>query len=252
MMQGKTSTTKTNTSVLMPKDLADFRRRYRNVTNQLADSGLRQFRGNFAQLRISLARLQDEAEKHNQQAASGFNVFELLGVVHDEVRTHSAFLADLLDPDGAHGQKHLFLKSFLRMCARKHPEFPLPADPVARGLWFIKQEKVTPYGCMDLVVTCPDLGFLLVIENKVMAGEQEQQLKRYSDWMETQRQHYAHRALVYLTPSGRESDSSADCRYFKLSYHDDIYAWLDSALADVQAPRIRETVAQYMEVIASL
>ena len=251
-MRGKADTAAKSMDTLTAENPAQSFHLYRKFKSQLAGSGLKQFRNDLRRLRASLAHLQTLAERQNQQLASEFNLFSLLGVVHDEVYTHSAFLANLLDPDGTHGQNHLFLKSFLRMCASKYPELSLPVEHVPNSLWFVEQEKATLFGCMDLVITCPDRGWLLVIENKVMAGEQEHQLKRYSEWMETQRQHYVHRALYYLTPTGRESDSSAGCRYFKLSYHHDIYEWLDSALASVRAPRVKEAVAQYTEIIAAL
>ena len=41
-----------------------------------------------------------------------FNVFNILGVESEEVRTHSAFLGELLNPNGSHGMKECFLKLF--------------------------------------------------------------------------------------------------------------------------------------------
>ena len=55
-------------------------------------------------------------DKNNALAsASGenFNVFTLLGREGDEVHTHSAILADLLDPNGLHGQGSVFARLFL-------------------------------------------------------------------------------------------------------------------------------------------
>lgn len=42
-----------------------------------------------------------------------FNVFKVLGLTTNEVRTHSAFLAELLNPKGSHGCKDVFLKLFV-------------------------------------------------------------------------------------------------------------------------------------------
>ena len=41
-----------------------------------------------------------------------FNVFRILGLSSSEVRTHSAFIAELLNPKGSHNQKQIFLKLF--------------------------------------------------------------------------------------------------------------------------------------------
>jgi len=40
-----------------------------------------------------------------------FNLFSILGMESDEVSTHSRFLAELLNKNGSHGQKDIFLLS---------------------------------------------------------------------------------------------------------------------------------------------
>jgi len=54
-------------------------------------------------------------EQDKLAAATGenFNVFKILGVEAYEVGTHSAFLSELLSPQGTHGQGSTFLKLFL-------------------------------------------------------------------------------------------------------------------------------------------
>src|SRR5690606_16269877 len=42
-----------------------------------------------------------------------FNIFEILNLQTNEVRTHSAFLAELLNPKGSHLMGHVFLEAFL-------------------------------------------------------------------------------------------------------------------------------------------
>ncbi len=69
---------------------------------QRVESVLKQIRG-----------LKEEDEK---RAATGefFNVFLVPGVRINE-DTHSAILADLLDPNGSHRQRAVFLKHFLNL-----------------------------------------------------------------------------------------------------------------------------------------
>ena len=47
-----------------------------------------------------------------RESGDMFNIFEILKAEHYEVTTHSAILAELLNPKGAHGCNDLFLKSF--------------------------------------------------------------------------------------------------------------------------------------------
>lgn len=41
-----------------------------------------------------------------------FNLFKTINVTTDEVRLHSRFLAELLNPAGTHGQESFFLNKF--------------------------------------------------------------------------------------------------------------------------------------------
>ena len=49
--------------------------------------------------------IEQERMKHKQRKGDCFNVFNTLGLRSNEVRLHSAFLAELLNPDGNHGLK---------------------------------------------------------------------------------------------------------------------------------------------------
>ena len=57
--------------------------------------------------------IEQERMKHKQRKGDCFNVFNTLGLRSNEVRLHSAFLAELLNPDGNHGLKDAMLKEFL-------------------------------------------------------------------------------------------------------------------------------------------
>jgi hypothetical protein len=234
------------------EELESFLNRYRAFTNQLKDLRLQRFQSDFSRLKTSVTSIKTEAEEQNRLLASSFNIFRLLGVTHKEAIVHSALIANLLNPEGAHAQKHLFLDNFLRMCASRFDDFPLPTGDITSSRWVVEKEKVTPFGCMDLVISCPALRFLLVIENKIWASEQPDQLKRYCDWMESKKDRFANQALFYLTPGGDKPHTSADSHCFTLSYHDDISAWLDACLVHVKAPRVRETIVQYLEIIKTL
>ena len=43
-----------------------------------------------------------------------FNIFSILKMETDEVKTHSAFLAELLNPKGSHGQGNIFIDEFVK------------------------------------------------------------------------------------------------------------------------------------------
>lgn len=57
--------------------------------------------------------IEQERMKHKQRKGDCFNIFNTLGLRSNEVRLHSAFLAELLNPNGNHGLKDAMLKEFL-------------------------------------------------------------------------------------------------------------------------------------------
>jgi hypothetical protein len=233
------------------KKLGEFLTRYdQNKRSSEADA-LQRFKQEFNRLRPAYEELQQRVLEEARLYAPQFNIFRLLSVAHLEVTTHSAFLASLLQPDGPHGQQFLFLESFLDYC-QQLPGFPQLDEPVTEGEWSIKTEKRTAYGNLDIVIASPTLGYLIVIENKVYASEQDQQLARYAAWLDEMQEEYSDQALIYLTPRGSAALTSNDKPYFRLSYRQDIAGWLQSILDQIAATSVSETVRQYKQLIITL
>ncbi len=138
------------------------------------------------------------------------------------------------------------------MCTNRYEDFPLPKGNSHTSNWRVEREKSTQYGRLDLVVSNPKLSFLLVIENKIYAPEQADQLLRYAQWLSDQQPYFERQALIYLTPGGNHSNSAGGYPYYPFSYRQDIYHWLNHVQADIQSPRVQESIKQYMEIIARL
>jgi len=75
-----------------------------------------------------LSEIKEISDKKNEslelskKAGNNFNILSVIGLKSEEVRLHSAFIAELLNPEGAHGQKNLFLKAFSALiCSRAIP-----------------------------------------------------------------------------------------------------------------------------------
>ena len=233
------------------EEMGDFLKRYETYKTQTQQDALGQFTRAFNRLRPAYEALQRQVLEAARLHAPQFNIFRLLGVAHLEVTTHSAFLASLLQPDGPHGQQYLFLESFLA-CCQNFAGFPQLDDPLTEGEWTIQTERKTAHGNLDIVIASPTFGYLLVIENKVYAGEQDRQLERYASWLDEQLDEFPNQALVYLTPRGTAAWTSIDDNYFRLSYRQDIAAWLNSIMDQIAAPAVRETVRQYRHLVMSL
>jgi hypothetical protein len=238
---------------LIIDDIKSFFSRYRKFTGDRTQLRLREFKMRLGHTRVALQSIKTLFDEYNRNLAGDFNLFSLLGVERFEVATHSAFLGALLNPQGTHGQMSLFLETFFRHCSEKfgHP-FPTPNDDIGKATWYVDKEKVTAFGNLDLVISCPDLQFLLVIENKIGAVEQPDQLKRYAEWTDSQQKYFNSRILIYLTPRGVESSSAHGRKYYPLSYHEDIKSWLEKSYGEIQAPRVKDAILQYLQVLKNL
>lgn len=234
---------------------------------------IEQFKSEFRRLRNEWEQLLAEVEAENRQKTPDFNIFYLLGVTRNEVKTHSAILANLLDPEGEHAQKHLFLNYFLEMCRDKFPNFIMPRGAIEDAAWNIKRETSFSDGRMDIVIRSPSLRYILVIENKISSGIDELQLMRYAIWLEEQDKYYTDRVLILLTPTGERarvtpniqtignpefnlialpSDLKRKVSCFPISYHGDIDKWLSECLGQIKSPRLKETLMQYLNLIPAL
>jgi hypothetical protein len=207
------------------------------------------FKESFIRLKTEFIPLREKMLQYVKENAPNFNIFSILGLERYEERTHSTFLAYLLDPFSDHGQGHLFLRTFLEYCSHRYPDFSLPSGSLSAGKWYIEREKGMRYGRMDIVLTNHVLGCLYVIENKVDALEGEYQLWRYRKWLDSMRGGFRHQELIYLTPKGRHAYYSKEVEYRQMSYRSDIASWLAESIPTIQAERVREVVQQYQELV---
>jgi hypothetical protein len=237
-------------------DIKAFLDRYSQLLQEHAGVRFDQFTFRFGHLGAALASMREIERNFELAVAPRFNLFQLLGRARLEVNTHSRLLKELLDPEGTHGQGYLFLETLLKYLSGKGGEFirfPQLTVLPASASWIIKREMHTLQGYLDIVVSSYALRLLVVIENKVDHGEEPDQLVRYHRWLETQSEYPpANRALIYLTPDGRQSYTAGGMPYFRLSYREDIAAWIRTALSTVNAIRVREVLAQYLEIVSTL
>jgi hypothetical protein len=143
------------------------------------------------------------------------------------------------------------LDNFLLMCLEKYNDFPLVQN-IEEGKWNSYSEEGIQLGRLDVVLLNPHTGHLIVIENKIYAPEQSDQLDRYGKWMHARRMDFPNQALIFLTVRGNSAVTASDHPYFKLSYREDICSWLEKSLPNIQASRVKEVVSQYIDIIRQL
>lgn len=185
-----------------------------------------------------------------------YNVFNVLGVDNMEL-SHSAFLAALLDPDGSHGMQDAFLKAFIDTIAHggTKPELDTAHAKVYTE-YNIGNITETTGGRIDILITdgTPS-GHAIIIENKIWAADQPNQLQRYDKYACGTYSSDGY-LLLYLTLDGKEpTDQSkgALTNYRCISYRSDIIDWLHKcAQLAFDKPLVRETINQYINLLQQL
>jgi len=190
--------------------------------------------------------------KINELTGENFNIFRILKLETSEVRMHSAFLAALLNPNGYHGQKDKFLKLFIKLFCFKEKLIDTATCKVEveKHTGFIS-ENGTEGGRIDIIIT-DQFENNIIIENKIYAGDQTNQLIRYFN-------HSPNCDLMYLTLDGKEPSESSfgnlinDTHFKCYSYKSDILNWLEECRKEVATyPIIRESITQYINLIKHL
>jgi len=212
---------------------------------------------------VSKIRQKNEIERKNRESRGEmFNVFKVLNLSTAEVRTHSAFIRELLDPHGSHGLKTVPLSAFLSIL--EDVILPQPFDfqvdyASVRVEDYIGDitDDYNEGGRIDIIIEAK--GKAVIIENKIDAGDQYKQLVRYHSYAESR--YKGNCVLLYLTKSGynaSESSTTNDMEgtlvegkdYYSISYQEHIVKWLNICLsAAYDKPLIRETLVQYRNLI---
>lgn len=195
-----------------------------------------------------LQQLIDFNKEKAIMSGENFNIFSIMSMESDEVFTHSALITELLNPKGSHGMGGDFLKEFYKIVLQE--EFTLKLEELVcvkeEHIGF-RNEEQTSGGRLDIVLKdFQQNGF--VIENKIYAGEQVNQLLRYKN-------KYPNAKLLYLTLYGESSKqvSSDGVEYTSISYENDIKNWIEQCTKlSFNKPIIRETLQQYSNLIKKL
>lgn len=183
------------------------------------------------------------------QKNESFNLFKVLRGSSDEVRLHSRFIAELLDPKGSHGLGIEFLSYFVsEILGQKN--FDVESA-------FVQKE----WNDIDILIRNQQ-GQAIIIENKIYAEDQDNQLNRYFNIVNDLKFEAKNINIIYLTLDGRNAskqslegipESILKDNYRKISYKFDITNWLQFCRKGaVEYPELRESITQYLNLIAEL
>jgi len=180
-----------------------------------------------------------------------FNLITLFVSEHDEVKLHSRFIAELLNPQGSHGFGDAFLEAWLKRM-EINDKFSRENAIVHTEIWKI-----------DIWVR-NSRNQHIIIENKIYADDQDMQLPRYAKKIQEMCSAAKEDIfIVYLTLDGRELPeehitelkkmgfNAKDCRYS--SYSVDVLEWINDCIGiAAQKPTLRESLVMYLEIVKYL
>lgn len=211
----------------------------------------------------SLLKEVEKIQKHQQEIekikGETFNIFSILGVETKENKTHSNFIAELLNPKGSHYMGKVFLDEFLKEINYTGKLDSNTAEVFTE--FYIGPVKYDSGGRIDIFIK-DKAGNCISVENKIHAGDQENQLIRYSNHQKPKN------TLYYLTLFGAEaSEHSTEIKeeggnktkleegkdYFAIGYNKEVLNWLKAChQIAVDIPQLRDSIKQYILLIKKL
>jgi hypothetical protein len=213
-------------------------------------------------------------EKLARSTGENFNIFSVMGMESNEVKTHSAIIGELLNPKGTHGLSDIPMKLFIEQVKveirenqstlDEYSSLKTINDEALNEIFNLNtkysksiieesigkiNENITEGGRIDILIYDNE-NKAFVIENKIYAGEQINQLGRYN-------KAFPNAPILYLTLFGDKPNSAGELieneKYFIISYKKCILKWLENCVKEaVTFPMLREVINQYIYLIKKL
>ena len=136
-------------------------------------------------------------KREKERRGENFNIFEVMHAQRDEVYTHSAIIASLLNPKWNHGCNSTFLKIFVDHLKESLPivDFSFDTDLekchvyVEYNIGNISSGSESG-GRIDIIIQSEIRDKAIIIENKIYADDQKKQLYRYKNYTQTHYKSY--------------------------------------------------------------
>lgn len=200
-------------------------------------------------LLLQVGSLLKSYDKIAKATGENFNIFTVMGMESNEVKTHSAIIGELLNPEGSHGFDDMFLMIFINQInIGLKLETKNSKSKIEESIGRINND-LTEGGRVDILVYDNENN-AFVIENKIYAGEQINQIGRYN-------KAFPNAPILFLTLFGDKPKSSGELveniDYFIFSYEVHILKWLEECLKEtVKHPMLREVLSHYINLIKKL
>jgi len=197
-----------------------------------------------------LNKIFDYYKKQQLIKGGNFNICSLLRKNNDEVNLHSKFIYELINPYGSHEQGNKFLNLFIKEALN------LEIDSSNDNKIIVNREDLTDVN-RRIDFTIETSKYIIGIEMKIDAGDQEKQLSDYFSELKKRNLKYKNKKeikLFYLTkfgdvPSDASRNDLSEKDYELLSFSINIECWLSECIKKTNIIKLQESIKQYREVI---
>lgn len=185
----------------------------------------------------------EELQKHR---GDKFNIFSILKMERLEVDTHSAFIYELINPNGTHFQGNKYLEIFIEEVLNIK-DFDFNNIKVGRETLTDTSRRI------DFTIENDD--YYIAIEMKIDATDQNNQLSDYFEYAKKQKQKFK---VYYLTLDGKDASEKSfkDKKiipYEKISFQFHILNFMEKSIEkSANLPIIRESLVQYKNLILNI
>ena len=218
-----------------------------------------------ADLLKETTKIRKECEKRYKETGETYNIFKSAGISKREVYMCNV-LFDLLNLEGSHYRKDMYLKLFMDMVVKPLPQLEKAGKLViSKKTRVIREHPTDKDQRIDIVIKEEGKVFI-PIEAKIGTCDSKGQLKAYAE--ESKRLNPAGHFIpvLYLTPSGDDAQyAKKEEVYVPISFKEHIVPWLQACLEfekTKKAPPVEDTknilnireinLTQYIKAIKSI
>ena len=200
-----------------------------------------------------LQQAYEKSKDYLYEDSSRFNLLSIIEKDRDEAHIHSKIIYNLLSQNWGKKDKETFLTLFLK-------EIGIEDENIYDKNWEVTREKAfdldTIKGRLDFEIKSKDC--IYIIEMKIDAGDQPEQLIRYQEFAKEQHKKYK---IFYLTLDGHNAskksigeeenlEENEKVEYTNISFKEEILNWLGNCLKLVEGKENKSAcINQYIASI---
>ncbi|WP_085616123.1 PD-(D/E)XK nuclease family protein [Thalassospira alkalitolerans] len=122
----------------------------------------------YHKVEASLLAFKEQREKDKSMGINDYSLLNSVLRLNDEVRLHSRFIYSMINPLGDHYQNETFLREFLNLIQHLN---------IKNNIDISNANVLCEWQNIDLLIH--DNSYFLIIENKLRAKDQKNQISRY-------------------------------------------------------------------------